>query len=387
MCIPTLDLTWVGKLPLQERCSRDDTFKKTLRVLHLRDTHLYCMVDSPAGEWESRKQFIQQMVENMVHQCPRDKPVVLLSLGSGKLLVEYVVGRALIEQGFSEISFFLVDIAYKLEKPEEIQPILSNFRSLMERIYSQKFSGRTLSPDRIVYLSRMQNIGKYFPRQACVAVLENLPPIAKVVNTLRKNGLDIPEENLLCGNLILTPEHANAVALIPPGLDTILREQTTQEGSLPVAIFGSPTNKEARFIFDWGYKIRSDGTFMKHFTHLEEFCNHELSHISDNALIRMPTGELITKQEVFPLIQKAIEAEIKKTPTPLDQSKMTALLQKIASIASTYMPALRPLYLADYSLDREASMKYLREHANFAYRRAFTLRDVGNGFQINVEAI
>jgi hypothetical protein len=43
------------------------------------------------------------MLQDLTAHCPKDEPLVVLSLGSNKLLIEYILGISLIQHGFHNI--------------------------------------------------------------------------------------------------------------------------------------------------------------------------------------------------------------------------------------------------------------------------------------------
>lgn len=156
-------LKWIDELDLKVVQSKSTSTQEIVKNVQLNYTHLLSTVCTEAGQWRNRKVFIKKILNDLLTKCPKDEPLVLISLGSHHLLMEYILGKALIENGFQDITFMLIDPDYIFSDKEQlkiIKHVLTDFRENIESIYFKKFN-RPFEKDRIRYLSRAQNISKY----------------------------------------------------------------------------------------------------------------------------------------------------------------------------------------------------------------------------------
>ncbi len=372
--------------------------KKLVEVRMLNKTNLACTTGAEAGQWENRQIFIEKIVADVAANCPKDEPLAIVSFGADRLLIEYILGKILIENGFRQISFFLIDPTYKF-CPQERLPTYDNAKeSFEEKIKSAYFDcyKEPLAPKRINCLSRAQNIAKYFPKNANVVVIESLPPYGEPVKEMHKSQVpDKSLEELMLGGHIVPADHANSVALIPKQYVTQLKNSgATLTDSLPVAIFKSSVS-QANFIIDWGCKIRPDGRY--HLTFSGEEYYFESIGLSGEMQVELAGGERVQVKQWIPTMKKVIEKDLSeqiktmKAENPedkLSQENLTTLLKKVSETATRYRSGLSSFFLADYVLDHDEAMAFLSSHASHHYRKEFTLKaGLATPFEIVVKEI
>lgn len=156
--------------------STDDRIKGVL----LKGSPLSCSIHTEAGQWENRKIYMEQIFADLMAHCPKDEPLILISFGSDRLITEYVLGQSLLENGFRHILFFLIDPSYVFSEEKSLESLdhaKKDFRQRLETVYFSVYH-RPLAKEAIRFLSRCQNVSKYFPDNANVVVIESLPPHA-----------------------------------------------------------------------------------------------------------------------------------------------------------------------------------------------------------------
>jgi hypothetical protein len=364
----------------------------------LRGTHLSCTITSEVGQWKNRKIFTQTILTDIIAKCPKDEPLAFISLGADRLLIEYILGKSLIENGFRQISFFLIDPIYVFSESEnikEIQEVLKDFRKHIESVYFSN-NKEHFAPERIRYLPRSQNIDKYFPKDVNpnVVVIESLPPYSEIIKDMQKYHVEEKNtQDLLSGGYIVQSSHANAVAFLPKQYAEQLRISGAKlKDSLPLAIFKSA---QSYFYIDWGCKIRSDGTYYLSFSCEEQYLKS--LNISKDRQIKLATGEVVQAGQWIPTVKKSIEKALTEkiesikggnSQKQLSQENLTALLEKVKEIAAFYMPGISYFFSADYILDRDAAMTFIASHASHHYRKIFSLTaDVNMGYRISIDEI
>lgn len=352
-------------------------------VMHEAGTSLSCTVLN-AGKWENRIAFIKKVVEDAVLNCPKDEPFVFVSLGSNRSLIEFLIGKALIENGFREISFFLIDPAYIFSEPAELQSMkkaLSDFRTHIGSVYSATWN-EPFPENQIHELSSAQDISKYFPPYANVTVIESLPPYTQSLNYIKKWKLELKPEEVFIGSLFVPPDQANAVAFLPKTCIEKCRMQGIKfDGfnGLPVVVFQSPSS-QSYYCLDWGCKIQTDGSYLVSFFGAEGYCSG--FPISAQDELALPSGDVISFDQWIPMTQRALEdmlskhIEALKQDNPqkkLSQSEKSTLLEKVKQTLSDYIPDMEFFYLADYGADRTEMLSFLSSHASHHYRKVFAL--------------
>lgn len=363
--------------------------KKKVENFVLHGTELSCICETEAGQWKNRKIFIENVLEDTVKQCPKDETLVLISLGSDSLLTEYILGKTLIENGFSLISFFLVDPGYH---NLQTQKILKDFRKNIESIFLSKHN-QHFSNDRIRFLSRSQNIAKYFPSGANVVVIESLPPYAELIKDMHKFQVAVKSpQDLIMGSHLVQSNQANTVAFVPTQhVDQMKASGAILTHSLPLSILKF---HQSHFCLDWGCKIRPDGTYSLSFSGEEYYLKSY--GISPDREMELLTGDKLKAEQWIPRIKKTIEAELtqqiesikrQNNQQQLSQENLTVLLEKVKQVVTRYMP-VTCFFSTDYVLDYDAAMLLLSIHAGHHYRKAFSLTaDADTSYKITVKEI
>lgn len=351
----------------------------------LRGTSLSCIIEQEVARWENRKLFIEHVVKDIITNCPKNEPLVFISLGSDRLLTEYIMGKLLIENGFTQISFLLVDPAYAfsdLNTLGELKISLEDFRKNIEDVYQKSTKG-AFPKEQIRYLSRSQNISKYFPPNANVVVVESLPPYSAILAENQKyKAPEKSPQDLLAGSYLVPPGHANTIALIPEDVvENISKAGAKLKSFLPSPLF---KNDSSYSYIDWGCKIRSNGTYSLSFSGEDYYLKHlcRSLNIPPTKPIKLSSGETVQVGEWILALRAAIEKmlsqDIKsiKNDDPqkqLSQANITALLEKVQKVATLYLPRIHCFFSADYVVDREEAMNFIAAHAGHHYRKIFTL--------------
>ena len=234
-----------------------------IAVKFLKGTNFSFPTCTQAGSLENRKTFIEQIFNDICINCPKDEPLILVSLGSDRLLIEYILGYSLIENGFANLSFFLVEPAYLFsgeDNKKELEKVRKNFCSKISAAYSNK-NNRPFPEESVRFLSRAQNLSKYFSENANVALIESLPPYGEAMKDFRKYKVEIKTKDLLAGGMIVPSTHANAIAFIPKTYANKYSESGVTFRALPHSVFQLG---QEHFSIDWGCKIESNGNTLAH---------------------------------------------------------------------------------------------------------------------------
>lgn len=392
---------WIDLLDIKNVKSYSASTTGTVDMKQLNHTNLQCTTCTEAGKWENRMIFIKQLLTDLISHCPKDEPLVLISLGSNHLLMEYILGKGLIENGFQKLSFFLVDPRYKFGNEEELQFVKSAFADFEKKInadYHKKYKEK-FPKENIHYLSRAQNVGKYISNHPNVVVVESLPQYGETIKlTKQYNLLEKSPENLIseCG-LIVPPDHANAIQFVPVQQVKFLEQSGAKfTYCLPLAISQLDSklqpDRSKYYAVDWGCKIYSDGTFNLTFYGEKEFL--QSLGISGDTKIKMNSGQIVIAKDWVLTIKASIESlllkEVKliKENGPLLQEHLTSLLQKAKEIVLKEMPSAQCYFIADCVIDRAEMMSFLSSNVSYHYRKKFTLEaDLESSYKITVEEV
>lgn len=365
-----------------EGFSEASIMKGSVRSCLLKHTHFSFVVEE-SKELNNRQIFIEKIFEDVTSNCPKDEPLVVISIGSDRLLTEYILGKLLIENGFGHISFLLVDPIYLFSDKEALialKDVLKDFRDKIEEAYVKTHKEK-MSKENIKFLSRSQNILKYFPNNANVVVIESFPPYAKDLTTIRKHKLtEKNPEDLLATSYLLPQSQANAVTFIPgPHVQLLKSHGVKLKEAIPIMILKSG---ESAYYCDWGCKIQIDGTYHLSFSGEQEYL--ESVGFNREQKVQLTSGEVIFVKDLIPTIKQSIEkmlfeqiATIKGNDSKkeLTQENITFLLTEAAKIIKNYMPDVDCFYSADYSIDLNNALNYISSHASHHYRKRFILTD------------
>lgn len=331
---------------------------------------------------EDRKIFIEKVFQDVVLNCPKETPLAFISLGSEFLLKEYILGKSLIEAGFKNITFLLVDPMYLLVKDsDEAQQVFRNFRDLIESAYLKAYSADFASSCSIKYLSRAQNIEKYFPMNANVIVLESIPTYTQNLITLKKHGVQEPDlKDCLFGGCITSCSAASAITFVPINLINFFTEQgATFKGPLPLGVFQDPQT-QLKYYVEWGCKIQTDGTFHLIFKG-DAHWKKSLKGFEDETPIQLGAssvtfGEMLprAKQLLTQILKEKIQefkgSDSQKTLTQENRSKLLEILQETAM---SCLP-VSCFFIADYHTDRQEALEWIKMRAGHNYRKIFSLK-------------
>lgn len=366
--------------------------------IELRGTFLGCATKTKAGQWENRKVFIERVITDISAHCPKEEPLVLISLGAAHLLMEYIIGKTLLEKGYHQISFLLVEPVYSYSKEDYknyLNDVMIEFRAKMESDFLS-ICNAEFAKERIRFLSRSHNIPKYFPPQANVVVIESLPPYAEMIKDAEERGIHIkrPEE-ILSGGQVTTSTFANSVLFIPQQIQNSFDRKKCNLNETMQLPFLKNSNSEPFYYLEWGCKIKKDGSHLLSFSGAKDF--FKAIGLTQKTQVILTTGENIKVKQWIPKIKNSIEAllftEIPKILADRDvkkltQEEMTSLLEKIKGIVSQLMPNMQFYFLADYVFDREEALKFIAENAGHHYRKKCSLvADARQDYKISIEEI
>lgn len=380
----SLNWQWLEDLPLNKKTGIGLIISTEVSYMSLTNTQFSCSLSTLAGAWENRLVFIKKIVEDIVKRCPKDEEVAIVSLGSGHLLIEYIIGKALIENDFQKISLFLIDPVYRFQsnqkEAENTKELFKEFRERIGSSYSDKWN-EPFPKERIHYLSRAQNVEKYFVDNSNVVLLESLPPYGQIKNTMKKyNLLDLKPEEFFMGSLFVPAEHANAIAFLPSELKkTYLKVGATFNDSLPLVAFKN-MKSNSNYCIDWGCKIYPNGKFFLNFFGGRDY--YQSKGLSDDLSIVLPNGKEIISNQLIPSLKEIIEIALQqkidllKKGDPekmLSQTEIMGLLTLVKEELYKFNFRCESFFLADYAIDRSGLVSFLSAKAGHHYRKAFSL--------------
>lgn len=385
-----VDLSWIDKLELksQELQCRQFTGTK-LSVKSLSGSSLSFTDDVEAKKWKERVSFIKSVVNDVIQKCPKDAPLTLISLGSDRLLIEHVISKALLENGFKDLSVFLVDPIYVHSDSGEkksLEKVMKEFRSGMESLNKDKYD-----PKQIKFLSSAKNVKKYFQKSNVVAI-ECFPPHGQVISTINQHfRCEVKPDDLMVGGYLVKPTHANAIAFIPNQVVEIINKSSPIQDTLPLAILQNSITK-SNFYLDWGCKILSDWTYRFTFKGADDLFS--IMGLDKNRPIKLSNGSTVKIGEWIPTIKKSIEKVLDeniaklKTEGEMSQEQKSMLLEKVKTTADFLFPGLHSYFLADYKLERDEMVSFLSTNSKSDYRKIFThIPDHKKIVRIDVEEI
>jgi hypothetical protein len=378
--LKTISLSTESRLSIESRLTKENKERVSLEGMNLS-----CPTHVEAGRWKNRIEFIKAVVTDLLLTCPKDKPIALISTGSALLLMEYLIGKALIENGFSKLSFFLIDPFYSEdEEKETYESAFADFQTFLNKV-----NGENFPKERIHKLSRVQNLPEHFPSETNVVWIESLPPCSKIISDIKGYRMEEKtRDELLVGSAICSSsDQANAIAFIPQNYfkdeDVKFESKLKNLNSIPFIPF--ETSSEKYYYIDWGCKIFSDWTYSLIFSGEQDWCqNYNL----DDDLFILPSEDEITNGWV-PETKKAIEEELDKqieemklkdSQTEFNQENRKILLEKIKKVAKDYIKGVQCFFLSDYAVDRKDLVSVLSSQKNREYSKVWTL-DADPGYK------
>lgn len=346
-----------------------------MEAMCLTGSNLSCSIAMEPGKWEHRKEFIEKIVFDILAHCPVDEPLVIVSLGSSRLLMECILAQLLIGYGY-KLKFLLVDPAYKLSN-QDLNASLQSFRIGTEMKHLQAHK-EPMPEGSIRFLSRCQNLTKYFPAQSNVVVIESLPPYGENIACLEKNNLEKKDPlHLLVGSRLVPMNSANSIAFFPQALAKAMDfTESTIIDCLPLKAFTIEAT-EHHFYIDYGCKIQSDGSYFLSFNGLEE---------SYQVIGGIEPQVPQIKEAVDAMLVKEIETiKSSRSVKVLTHEEISGLIEKVKDVFVTFLPDSQWYTMSDYAVDRNETMAHIREHASHRYRKNFTLiADPVTGYRIDV---
>lgn len=212
------NLNWLDNLSIRQEKGNGTIIREEVTAACLNGTPFYCTNDSDAGKWEHRITFIKEVITDVLDNCPKDQPLVFVSLGSAKLLMEFLTAKALIENNFEDIYFYLIDPSYVFGTSKNLEvsrTLRLKFIELTKAAYFDKWK-KMLPEGNLKFLSRAQNLSKYFPKGANVVLIESLPPYAEIVKGIKVNKqirqIDRKPKEYFAGSKFVDQPHANSLA-------------------------------------------------------------------------------------------------------------------------------------------------------------------------------
>jgi hypothetical protein len=378
------DLSWL------ENLKPKIFIENQVERLGFEEMPLSCATNKPAGQWDNRRDFIEQVVMDLVvySNCPKDKPMALISTGSGLLLIEYLIGKTLIENGFLNLSFFLIDPLYDRLENEKKQQLTEDFQTLLNKVKDKDFP-----ENRIHYLSRVQNFPKDFPSETNVVWIESLPPFSKTISDINSRKMEKKtRDELLVGSTICSSsDQANAIAFMPDNYFKNVKSALENSTCIPLIPINIESNK---YYIDWGCKIFSDWTYSLTFSGEKEWrqCygyNDEswfklFENIGISYLDWIPTTKEAIKKELDNQIE---EMKLKDSETKCNQENRKSLLEKIQDVAEKYIKGVHCFFLSDYAVDRKDLVSLLSSQNNRDYSKVWTFDfnpdNVDEGYKIS----
>lgn len=413
-----LSLDWIWLDAVQKHL---DITNQTVRW---EDTSLSCSLLSETGSWNNRLEYIEKVVNDILENYPKDEELSIVSMGAGELLMEFIIGKALIEYGFQKISFFLIEPTHHYDNKEtrETKKLLKDFRELISAVYEEKWK-EPLPEERIHFLARSRDLENCIGSSSNVALLECLPPDDEVFNLRYKHKLPKSLDTFQFSAQVPF-EQANSVAFIPTAITDHFKRESLQHGVPFIALKERKTKVE--YGIDWGCKIRPDEFSSiekysislygaeKYFKEMidfktilrkkakikvkkgisnKNFRSFEKRFREENQIDKAVSN---VKEKILNQIENKLEQQIdvfKKNDNfkKLTQEQTTVLLEiaikEFANLINLNIDC-KPFFLADYATDRDELVSYFVSRRAGSYAKHFTLEaDKVNGYMIDVRAL
>jgi hypothetical protein len=370
-----LDWKWLDELPIK---AIHANLAKEITLMNIENTFLSFCISTPAETTENRLDFIKKIVGDIHQKCSKNEEIVLISMGCDHLLMEYLIGRALIENGYQKISFQLIEPTFRFTTlpPKHVQKVRDEFNKWIGKAYAVKWN-QPLPKDSIHYSPRAESVKNHFKNSPNVAFIECFPPTTVLKNSMTCHIAIKPEE-LFTGSTFVPYEQANAITFIPKALVQQYKQAGIKlDHSLP--FIGFKNAQGVTSCVDWGCKIYPDGKFFLNFFGAQDYYG-EMSLGNFNVTFpdgkRVPFNQLM--KELKDLIEKTlkIKIDILKTDHPdrkLSQAEITTLLLSVTEQVADLELGWSIFFTADYAVDRSGLVEFLSKNASQHYRKAFSL--------------
>lgn len=354
-----LDWTWLNHLKFTEE-SRSISGKE-IRLFRLENTPLNATSGLHIDSMECRIAFVKHAIADVCSHCPKDEELSIVSLGSDHLLLEYLFGRGLMENGFQHLSFFNIEPSYKFSvlPQSHFEELKDGFRSKLILDYFELGYG-LIGYDKFQYFSKAKDVQSTFTKNSNVVLLECMPPY-HILNDPAVYSLPL-QKNLFSGSHVVSDTEANGLIFLP------YKNVTLTSSTVPLCRFIDKDQKQK--CIDWGCRIYSDGRYFVGFHGSERYYPELTEHISR------------IKESIESAITKQLEAF--KTPPQLSQQQITEILRKVKNLISTIDIGWDVLPISDYNVDRSELIDFLKLNAGNHYRKGFALvSDPVKTYEIN----
>ncbi|NDE82114.1 MAG: zinc finger MYND domain-containing protein [Chlamydiia bacterium] len=230
------------------------------------------------GSWPARQELLDSILEHILKSHPRAQPLSLISLGSADLLMEFLLAKQLMIEGYNDIEYLFVDPAYKFRPDKDIKGLIKQFKDGLSQVYETS-NGSKLPDTAIRFLSRAQNACKHIGDRA-VIIMESLPPYAKPNADLVSQGLaECESEKIIAGGFIVGKSNPvmNSFALFfdhGRHADQLVQE-IRRLSVIPLIIWG---DSEGNYHWDCGVKVYRDGSYDIQMDGFEENFNAEVRY-------------------------------------------------------------------------------------------------------------
>lgn len=352
---------------------------RTKHFIHESHIELFTLNDTLIGftngfkdqNMESRVAYVKEVIVDICRNCPKDQDLTLVSLGSDHLLIEYLVAVGLFENGFTNLSIFLIDPIYRssILPQQHFKKLKDQFR---EQIILKYFDlGYGLIPfDKIRYFSRGQNIEKYFAKNSNVVVLESLPPYFALTQDHFASIPTPSQDMLFSGSFVVNKENANGIIFYPSA-------RTKELESFPSFPLKLMSDINLNYCIDMGCRIYSDGRYAVNLHGFDSYLN-----VFQPGKISLSNGETRSisqgieeiKDHLKNFIKSQIES-LKKHDQPLclSQEQTTLILDNVVKRIKTLQLGWKTFFIADYNVDRSETFDFLSKNAGHHYRKGFAL--------------
>lgn len=338
-----------------------------------------------SANWENRKHFITTVIKDIFTNCPKNKPLTFISQGSDALLIEYVIAANLTNAKFSHLNFIFIDALYGFANKQMSENIKIEHKEFRDRISS--ISDKNFNAERrIQFLHTTKLLKAYFQRDSNVVLIDCLPPYAHPLNELKIQGEVIKKEDILSTNFVVpNSKMANAVAIYPEDIyEEIVKKREEELGTryLPIH-FIEKLGKD--FIFDWGCKIYSNGSYRLLFNGEADY--YDVLTTKDEKRASTLKEKVVSFKNCIKesLDKKIQEIKDKTLDSKLSHLNTQKLIETVDQVAKEH--SFKTIFIDDYTMRQEEMISFLAENAGKDYRKIFRHVDEGKDLVIKQDEI
>ncbi|MCX6987583.1 MAG: zinc finger MYND domain-containing protein [Chlamydiae bacterium] len=297
------------------------------------------------GTWPARQELLDSILEHILKRHPRAQPLSLISLGSADLLMEFLLAKQLMIEGYNDIEYLFVDPAYKFSSDKDIKGLIKQCKDGLSQVYETR-NGSKLADTAIRFLSRAQNACKHIGDRA-VIIMESLPPYAKPNSDLVIQGLpQCASQRMIAGGFIVKQSNPimNSFALLfDHGKHAgKLAEQIRTLPVIPLMVW---QGSEGKYHWDCGVKVYADGSYDIQMDGVEENFNSELRDAVRYAFEKYLVQSIGDIKKIDP-DRDLSDAEVSKIIKGLGD------LEAVKAIQKSRPDQYSVLYGIDYMADR-----------------------------------